>query len=301
MLSGFFVVAVLGVSVWFLRQQTVTNQHASASTTLAFSNPSQTAAIGDSVSANIIVNPGTNQVSIVKLSIQYDNSQVQIASGTAGFTVNQTAFPQTLQTPSTTCSGTQCTFSATYSIASPTQVIQTATTVGTLHLQALAATSGAVTFGTATAAYSTATGDQASQNILSSTTPMTITITAAGSDNTCHPNQSTCSWDAVTSAVSYHYKVIETGSSTVVLESDVTAPKTNATFPSEPGKTYTCSVAAVSACGAGSTGAGTSTCPALTPTPVPSQSPTPTTCAGPGTVSNLHIVCPNCNNQAVNQ
>lgn len=302
-LAAILVVSVVGVSVWFLRQQTVTAPHAAASTTLAFSNPAQTAAVGESISSDITVNPGTNQVSIVKLSIQYDGSLLQIPSGAAGFTVNQTAFPQTLQAPSTSCNGTDCTFNATYSISGPTQTIQTATTLGTLHMQALAVTSTSaaqVVFGTTTAAYSTASGDNPSQNILSSTSPLAVTITTAGT-TTCQANQSTCSWDSIPDAVSYHYKVIETGSGSVVLESDVTAPKTTATFPSQPGKTYTCTVAAINVCGTGNTGSGTSTCPALTPTPAPSQSPTPTTCAGPGTVSNLHIVCPNCATQGVNQ
>ncbi|HSW88878.1 MAG TPA: hypothetical protein VLG12_06975 [Candidatus Saccharimonadales bacterium] len=305
MLGGFLVVGALGVSVWFLRQQTVTNQHASASTTLAFNNASQTVTVGQSLAADITVNPGNNQVSIVKVSITYDGSKLQASSGSTAITVNQSAFPQTLQSPATSCNGTQCTLSATYSISSPTQVIQSSTTLGTVHFKALATTGSSTTqvaFGSASAAYSTATLDNASANILSSTSPLAVTINTAGStDNTCHANQSTCSWDALSSAASYHYKVIETGSGTVLQESDVTAPQTSATFASEPGKTYTCTVAAVNVCGKGNTGSGTSTCPALTATPSPSQSPTPTTCSGPGTVSNLHIICPNCNNQAVNQ
>ncbi|HSW97185.1 MAG TPA: hypothetical protein VLF89_05150 [Candidatus Saccharimonadales bacterium] len=299
--SGFLVVGVIGLSVWYLRFQTTTNQHAAASTTLAFSNASQTATVGQAVTADITINPGTNQVSIVKVSLQYDGSKLKATSGSGAITVNQTAFPQTLQAPNASCNGTQCTLTATYSISSPTQVIQSTTTLGTVHFQALADTSSSttqITFGSGSAAYSTSTIDNASSNILSSTSPLVVTINPAGSsDNTCHANQSTCSWDALSSAATYHYKVIETGSGTVIQESDVTAPQTSATFSSEPGKTYTCSVAAVNVCGKGNTGSGTSTCPALTLT----ATPTPTTCSGPGTVSNLRIVCPNCNNQAVNQ
>jgi len=299
MIGGFLVLAVVGVSVWFIRQQTVTNQHAAASTTFAFTPASQTGTVGQAVPADISVNPGTNQVSIVKISLNYDGSKLQASSGSAAFTVNQSAFPQTLQTPSVSCNNTQCTLTATYSISSPTQVIQSTTTVGTVHFTALANTSGSttsVTFGSTSAAYSTSTVDNASENILSSTSPLTLTINDAGSgDNTCHPNQSTCSWDAINSASAYHYKVIETGSGNVIQESDIAAPTTTATFPSEPGKTYSCSVYAINICGKGNAGSGTSTCPALTGTP------TPTTCSGPGTVSNLRIMCPNCNNQAVNQ
>jgi len=296
MLGGFLVLAVVGVSVWFIRQQTVTNQHAAASTTLAFTPASQTGTVGQPVSADISVNPGTNQVSIVKITLNYDGTKLQASSGSAAFTVNQSAFPQTLQSPAVSCNGSQCTITATYSVSSPTQVIQTTTKVGTVHFTALANTSDSptsVTFTSASAAYSTATVDNASENILSSTSPLSITISNTGSsDNTCHPNQSTCSWDTITGASAYHYKVTETGSGNVIQESDIAAPATTATFPSEAGKTYSCSVYAINICGKGNAGSGTSTCPALTPTP---------TCSGPGTVSNLRIICPNCNNQAVNQ
>lgn len=99
----------------------------------------------------------------------------------------------------------------------------------------------------------------------------------------CQPNISTCEWDAVSDAVSYHYKITrilpETGvTQGVVAEGDVQAPATSITFISEDNATYTCEVAAANVCGTGGKASATATCtvPTATPTPLPSSTPTPT-------------------------
>lgn len=284
----FLTVVGIGFSVWFLQKQTVTNPHAAPSTTLSFNPASQNGTVGGTVSSSIIVNPGSNQVSLVKVQLNYDGSKLQASSSASSLVANQTAFPQTLITPTNTCNGTQCTLSATFSVGSdPTKAIQTSTTVATVNFVVLPNASGPtqVTFGTATTVYSVARTDQAAENILASTSPLTINLA-----NICVVNQSTCSWDSITSAVTYHYAVVETGSGSTIQESDVNAPQTSVTFPSIPGKTYTCTVTAASMCGKGAPGVGTSTCPGPSVTP----SITPTICVSPGVVQNLHIICPNC-------
>ena len=106
----------------------------------------------------------------------------------------------------------------------------------------------------------------------------------------CQANVSTCAWDAVETAVSYHYKITRVASenssttpdSSIIKEGDIQSPGTSVTFVSEDNATYTCEVAATNVCGTGDKASTTATCvvptstPSPTPTPVPSSTPTPT-------------------------
>ena len=101
----------------------------------------------------------------------------------------------------------------------------------------------------------------------------------------CEATTSTCSWDAVDTAVSYHYKITRNfpgGGPTpapdeyLVKEGDAQAPLTSITFTSEANTSYTCEVSATSACGTGPVGSATATC-SVSPTPTPTGvPPTPT-------------------------
>lgn len=102
----------------------------------------------------------------------------------------------------------------------------------------------------------------------------------------CQANVSTCAWDAVETAVSYHYKItkVDSGSNasaspgaTIIKEGDLQAPGTSVTFVSEDNATYTCEVAATNVCGTGDKASATATClvPTSTPTPTPTTTPTP--------------------------
>jgi hypothetical protein len=93
----------------------------------------------------------------------------------------------------------------------------------------------------------------------------------------CQANTSTCSWDAVPGAASYHYKIVETDSNTVIDENDLAGTITSISFTSQPNKTYQCTVTAANACGTGPEGSATQTCSvAATPTPTETPLPTPT-------------------------
>ena len=115
----------------------------------------------------------------------------------------------------------------------------------------------------------------------------------------CISDQASCAWDAVLSATTYHYKIIEVGSNAVISEGDVPSSTTKITFTSQANKTYKCVVNAVNSCGIGPEGQATATC-SVSPTPtVPA--PTPTTpvptissCPIPAQVANVRITCPNC-------
>jgi hypothetical protein len=100
----------------------------------------------------------------------------------------------------------------------------------------------------------------------------------------CQANVSTCSWDAVDTAVSYHYKItqvitdddaIPTPGANIIKEGDIQSPGTSVTFVSEANATYTCEVAATNACGTGDKASATATCTVPTATPTPTATPIP--------------------------
>jgi hypothetical protein len=136
-----------------------------------------------------MMNPGSNQVSFVKLIINYDATK--LATSAAGATIcptkpqdalcpNVVAFPSILQGP---IYGPG-TISVTLSIGgSPQNIVQAATKIATLSFQALATTDPGTTQITIDSkqgqVLSIASTDQFNENVLSSVSPANITITAA--------------------------------------------------------------------------------------------------------------------------
>jgi PKD domain len=184
-LIGFIVVLLVGIplTVYILQQQTNTQQHAQASTNLAFSPTSSSTApiqknVGDSIPLDITVDPGQNLVSFVKIVIQYDPSILATASANA-FTPNTSAFPSVLEGPVYSPGKIAVTLSVG---PDPTKAIQQKTTAGTVTFTALKdtppGTPTMVTYSSDTQVLSIGSNDQASENVLSSATPATITIGA---------------------------------------------------------------------------------------------------------------------------
>ncbi len=112
-----------------------------------------------------------------------------------------------------------------------------------------------------------------------SITPTPITPTPGS----CQANKSVCSWSADSSAVSYHYEVLDTNN-TLVLAGDVQAPQTSVQFPSIIGGSYTCNISGVNACGTGQPGTGQFIC----------LSPTPSLCVTLPAPQHVKVSCPNC-------
>lgn len=160
------------------------SSRAAPSTVLSLTTTQAQVAPGDSVAVNVVANPGTNAISVIQLSISYDSTKLSTASG--GFAPNTTSFPTTLN-PVTygPCTGNFCTITTTLAIgADPTKAITTKTTVGTITFQALAATDQGpttVSFGTDTTVFSVGSTDQANENVLSSTQPLSLTIASGAS------------------------------------------------------------------------------------------------------------------------
>lgn len=183
---GFVVVLLVAIpaTIYLVSITTRPTTKAAPSTVLSAVSATTTAAVGDTVPVDIMADPGSNSVSVVKLNISYDSTKLATTAG--GFVPNSAAFP-TILDPVTygPCTGNFCTITATLAIgADPTKAITIKTKVGTISFKALATTDQGptnVTFGNQTTVYSVAQADQASENVLSSTTPLALTIATSQS------------------------------------------------------------------------------------------------------------------------
>jgi hypothetical protein len=177
------LVAVLALSVpitvGILQQQQRTRSNASAATTLAFTPETTIAApiqkrVGDIISLDLMVTPGTNHVTFVKFQLDYDPTKLQPVTPDP-FTLNSTAF-QSKDGPIIT-NGSMIT---SVSVGSdPTKAIQKLTKVGAVQFKAVGGTGGTptqITFASKTQALSAGANDQASENVISATTPAAILI-----------------------------------------------------------------------------------------------------------------------------
>jgi hypothetical protein len=131
--------------------------------------------VGDSIPLDIAINPGDNLVTFVRFQVKYDPTKVSPHTANP-FAPNIAAFPSTIEGPASDAG----TIAASVSVGSdPTKAIQKPTTVGTLNFKAIGGTGNTptqITFTTLTQVLSAGSGQQASENILSSTTPATIAI-----------------------------------------------------------------------------------------------------------------------------
>jgi len=181
-LLAIFISIPLTISMLSKEQQDQSN--AAASTSLSFTPGSSTSApisakVGGTVNLDLYVNPGTNDVSFVKYIVSYDPSKVKLVT-TDPVDLNSTVFTN-VEGPVIT-SGQ---IAQSVSIGSdPTKVITQSTRVATLHFTAIASTNGGttpVTFNSTTEALSAGPSEQASENVLSTTSPAIITISGASS------------------------------------------------------------------------------------------------------------------------
>jgi hypothetical protein len=192
LLVVFVVLLLIGipVSVYFLQQQQQTVTQAEKSTILTFTPDSSSSApitknIGDDISLDVMVDPGdTNLVSFVKLEIQYDPDKIATAS-TNPFQPNATIFPSVVEGPVYTPGK----ISVTLSVGpDPTKAIQTKSKAATISFKAVNATDPGtptlVTYSANTQALSIGPSDQASENVLASSTPATIIIAGAAVSET---------------------------------------------------------------------------------------------------------------------
>lgn len=182
---GVLVLLLVGlpVTIFLTQQSQETRSRATASTTLYFTPSTTTTTplqknVGETVTYDVMIDPGSNLPSLVKLHLQYDTTKFQVA-GPSSFVVNTAAFPTTLEGPIVSNGNVY----VSVSIGSDgTKAIQQVTKVGTLTLTTLAPTTTAPTllsFGDKAQVLSIAANDQANENVLSTTTPAYTSIVAA--------------------------------------------------------------------------------------------------------------------------
>src|SRR5882724_3177327 len=185
-LLGFVVLLLVGipVSVYLLQRQQEIRSRAEKATNLTFNPVSSSASpisksVGDSIPLDVMVDPGTNLVSFVKLEIQYDPDKIATASSNA-FQVNSAVFPSVLEGPIYTPGKIAVTLSVG---PDPTKAIQSQVKAATFTFKALtntaAGTPTLITYTANAQALSIGSNDQASENVLASTTPATIVIGGA--------------------------------------------------------------------------------------------------------------------------
>ncbi len=159
---------------------------ASASTIVSFSPASSfetpiQKGINDPVALDIMLNPGANKVSTLKLSISYDSGKFRDA-GANTLVINRNSFPATIEGPVVnTSSGT---VKVTLSVGiDPNLAISAPTKIATLNLIANMRTNGQrtrVSFETSTQAYSVAPSDHAFENVISTAVPAYFVIGEGG-------------------------------------------------------------------------------------------------------------------------
>ena len=180
LLIGFLLIIVIAIplTIFLVQQQLLTRSEATPNTTLSFTPGTQSANVGDNVEFNILISPGTNQVSYVKLVIKFDPTKLNISE--EDFTVNTASGLSILQGPVV---GTD-TISVALSIGSdPTNVIKTDTDIGSLIFNVVGSSAlpTDITFDSTTEIRSVSgESDAYNENVFLSGTPGSVTILGDG-------------------------------------------------------------------------------------------------------------------------
>jgi len=181
-LFGLAVILLIAIplTVYLVGKQQELKSKASPATTLTFQPSSATVAVGQNVTFDIMINPNSNFVSFVHLVISYDPTKLEKSGN--GLSINTNVFPgfDSSKPPAPAFDPTGKITVDLAIGANPSAFIQKNNTkVGTLTLKAIASTNGIttpITFGSETQVL-TGQGDQFNTNVLSSTTPASVTIT----------------------------------------------------------------------------------------------------------------------------
>lgn len=178
---GFIAIllAAIPLTVYLLQQQQETRSRATAATTLSFIPSTRTVKVGDTFDLDIQIDPGSNIVTFVKLFITYDTAKLGTAG--AGLVANTEAVPVIIDRPKYENGTITVSLSPGADIS---KFIQTKTKIATVTFRAVNptdTTATAVAFGTQvnqTQILSSASTDQASENVLSNANSASIAITS---------------------------------------------------------------------------------------------------------------------------
>lgn len=183
LLLGFIVVllVVIPLTVYLVQQQQKLKVAATPATTMAFVPQTKPVNVGDTFFFDISLNPGTNQISFVKLTVNFDSSVLSLvpttnysgnsSCGTHSLCPNTGIF-SILQGPTETGSSATVTLSASQNI-----ITQSQSSIARVTFKATApTTSTQISFGSDSQALSVSSSDQFNENVLLSTQPATVTV-----------------------------------------------------------------------------------------------------------------------------
>jgi hypothetical protein len=164
-----------------VQQQQKTKSSAVAATTISILPAAQDPIkVDDTVSLNVRVDPATatttNQVSLVKFTINYDNTRLSV-DPTNGFVVSGP--PNKLTLTNNIIYGTNSVSISLSANGDAQAIIQAPTTIGTITFKALPTTDSTptqITFGNDTQVLSLGTTDQFNENVLASANPAALII-----------------------------------------------------------------------------------------------------------------------------
>jgi hypothetical protein len=161
------------------RQRQEIRSSAQASTVLYFSPTSTSSSplltkVAQPFYLDLMLNPGQNLVSIVRIEINYDPAKLKLSPADP-FVINQTLFPQIMEGPIYTAGKIQ----AVVSVGSDqTKAINQTSKLVTINFIPISTSKNtSVSVGTPTKIYSVSANDLSNENVLSSTTPAYIKIT----------------------------------------------------------------------------------------------------------------------------
>ena len=171
-----FLLLVIPVALFIIKNQTSTRGSAAATTTLSFNNSVTTDQCTEK-NSTLVLKPEQNIVSTVQLALKWDKSKFEIV-----FKPNKSAFPQTLKGPDQTATGMTITLNTGDNV---TKAITTTTDVGTVTIKPLSPTAVGTTSplsidAAGTKVYSLSQQDGATENVFNAagSSPLDVTIAA---------------------------------------------------------------------------------------------------------------------------
>lgn len=183
-LLGFILVLLVAIplTVYLAQQQQKTRSGAAPSTTLSIvesgkTNSSVIATVDQTISFDIMANPGSNQVSFVKFTLNYDGTK--IATTDAGLVANTTTgLPNIASGPTYDTNSVSITLNVG---ASPQQSLTLPTKLATISFKAIASTDGVPTRITFADAQAMSSGGESAfnENVFSTSSPADITISGS--------------------------------------------------------------------------------------------------------------------------
>ncbi|MEK7551628.1 MAG: cohesin domain-containing protein [Patescibacteria group bacterium] len=267
------LVFALPVTVYLVQQQQTLQQGAAGEKNLSLKPATQKTKVGDTVKLTVVLHPQGVAVKYVNLVINYDSGKLEAKQGSFNkndkfpFEVKSRKFEDgkiilELQTND------------------PKKFVTKQINIGTLSFRALSTTDGdnaKVSFGNIKTVVKGAGGKKLSYQFVNAQ------VVIEKGTSACLQNEGQCSWDPVSGAVSYNYKVFEGKDEKLIKEGKVDANVTKITFPvnTEDETLYKCTVTATNKCGTGPEGQDTDTCVPVTSTPTHTPTNTPTSTLTP--------------------